>query len=123
MRPIIRDAIFLRYSLIHVIYNLFCEYACTGAPLMRPIWMEFPTDEAGFDVTDRFMFGPSIFVAPKMKRNLLYDLEDPDEVFGATKRRYYRDEFDNLHIQLPGGPDVVGRKNQVLWYDFQTATI
>lgn len=90
---------------------------------MRPIWMEFPTDEAGFDVTDRFMFGPSIFVAPKMKRDLLYDLEDPDEVFGATRRKYYRDEFDNLHIQLPGGPDVIGRKNQVLWYDFQTAKI
>jgi len=37
----------------------------TGVPIIRPMWYEFPTDTATFDLDQQFMFGSSILVAPK----------------------------------------------------------
>ena len=122
VQTVIREAIFLRYSLIHVVYNLFCEYTCRGTPLIRPVWMEFPTEEATFSTTNRFMFGPDIFVAPKMTRDLLYDQSDPDEMFGKGSSRTY-DRFNVFDVVLPGSPKVFGGHDHVLWYDFQTSQL
>ena len=53
------------------------------------------------------MFGPDIFVAPKMTRDLLYDDEDPDEMFGNSKH-FNRGQYNSLVVVLPGGPEIVG---------------
>jgi len=36
----------------------------TGMPPMRPLFVDFPGDAPAWDVTDQFMFGPSLLVAP-----------------------------------------------------------
>ena len=84
--------------------------------------MEFPTEESVFSTTNRFMFGPDIFVAPKMTRDLLYDREDPDEMFGPGPSRNH-DQFNNFEVVLPGSPKAVGGHAHTLWYDFQTSRI
>jgi len=51
-----------RYRLLPYIYTLAEEASRTGLPMMRPIFLEFPTD---FDRADtEFMLGPSLLVAP-----------------------------------------------------------
>lgn len=36
----------------------------TGAPLMRPLFFDFPADEATWSIDDEFLLGPDILVAP-----------------------------------------------------------
>ncbi|WP_151477957.1 alpha-amylase family protein [Streptomyces albicerus] len=35
-----------------------------GTPLMRPLFVDFPQDEASWGIEDQFLFGPDILVAP-----------------------------------------------------------
>uniref|UniRef100_A0A7N0TZF4 Probable glucan 1,3-alpha-glucosidase n=1 Tax=Kalanchoe fedtschenkoi TaxID=63787 RepID=A0A7N0TZF4_KALFE len=57
---LIREAIHLRYSLLPYFYTLFREANTTGIPIMRPLWMEFPSDETTFSNDEAFMVGSSI---------------------------------------------------------------
>lgn len=57
-----RDAIRTRYMLLPYFYTLFREANTTGVPVMRPLWMEFPTDEAAFNNDEAFMVGNSVLV-------------------------------------------------------------
>lgn len=41
--------------------------ATEGIPLLRPLWLEFPTDDQTFELTDQFMFGGSVIISPKLK--------------------------------------------------------
>ena len=61
---IIRQAIRERYALLPYIYTLFEESHRTGAPVLRPLWYEFPTDTTVLKIQDSFMLGSSILVAP-----------------------------------------------------------
>ena len=49
---------------------------------MRPIWYEFPKDENTFSMTEMFMWGDAIMVAPKIRGsvNPHFDLYDQDQV-------------------------------------------
>ena len=40
-----------------------------GAPLMRPLFYEFPEDSESWNVEDEYMFGPDILVAPILYEN------------------------------------------------------
>jgi alpha-glucosidase len=64
---ICRDAIRQRYRLLPYLYNLFHEASTTGAPVMRPLFWEFPDDEHGYAVEDQFLLGPALLVAPILK--------------------------------------------------------
>ncbi|KAK9096126.1 hypothetical protein Sjap_021623 [Stephania japonica] len=59
---LMRDAIRTRYILLPYFYTLFREANTTGVPVMRPLWMEFPADEATFKNDEAFMVGDSILV-------------------------------------------------------------
>ena len=65
---IIRQAIRERYALLPYIYTLFEESHRTGAPVLRPLWYEFPTDENVFKIQDSFMLGSAILVQPVLKQ-------------------------------------------------------
>lgn len=47
-----------------------------GTPVMRPLFFDFPEDEAAWCVEDQYMFGPNILVAPILEA-------------GARERRVY----------------------------------
>lgn len=53
--------------------------ADTGAPVMRPLFYDFPEDKASWEVEDSYMFGPDLLVAPVMEA-------------GMTERRVYLPE-------------------------------
>ncbi|KAK4841077.1 hypothetical protein QYF36_025035 [Acer negundo] len=59
---LIREAIHVRYMLLPYFYTLFREANTTGIPVVRPLWMEFPSDEATFKNDEAFMVGNAIFV-------------------------------------------------------------
>ncbi len=72
----------LRYELLPYIYSAaYCSYK-TGAPFMRALWMDFPSDPEVADIRDEYMFGPAFLVAPVVDQ-------------GATSRNVY----------LPAGSD------------------
>lgn len=58
----IREAIHTRYALLPYFYNLFHEASVTGSPLMRPLWLEYPTDPETFTVEDEFLLGSDLLV-------------------------------------------------------------
>lgn len=59
-----RKYIRLRYKMMPYIYNLFVEASRTGLPLMRPLVLEYPEDEEVYRISDQFMFGQDILIAP-----------------------------------------------------------
>lgn len=66
---IIRTAIRERYALLPYIYTLFEESHRTGAPVLRPLWYEFPTDTYTFKLQESFILGSSILVQPVLTQD------------------------------------------------------
>lgn len=54
----------LRYQLIPYIYSQAKITYDTGAPFMRPLWMDFPNDPNVADLGTEYMFGPAFLVTP-----------------------------------------------------------
>jgi alpha-glucosidase len=79
-----RASVELRYRLLPYLYTLFREHAETGAPVMRPLWFEYPDDARTYTVEDEYLVGRDLLVAPVVRES-------------ATKRGVY----------FPGGGDWV----------------
>ncbi len=71
-----RKFISFRYRLLPFLYTEFFKTHNSGLPIIRPLFMEFPEDERTFEVSDQFMVGEAILVAPVLER-------------GAEKRLLY----------------------------------
>jgi alpha-D-xyloside xylohydrolase len=80
--PILEKYLKLRYQLIPYIYSLAHHTEQTGAPYMRALFMDFPSDPMVASLGDEYMFGPAFLVAPVTEQ-------------GATHRVVY----------LPAGAD------------------
>ncbi|XP_075723711.1 glucosidase 2 subunit alpha isoform X13 [Rhipicephalus microplus] len=61
---LVRGALYQRYALLPLWYTLFFENERSGVPPMRPLWMEFPLDKAGFAVDDEHLVGNALLVHP-----------------------------------------------------------
>ncbi|XP_071962090.1 neutral alpha-glucosidase AB-like [Antedon mediterranea] len=61
---IVRSAIRQRYALLPFWYTQFYISSLNGAPVMRPLWALFPTDENTFKTEDEFMIGNALLVHP-----------------------------------------------------------
>jgi alpha-D-xyloside xylohydrolase len=62
--PILEKYLRLRYALMPYIYSLAHTTHTTGAPFMRPLFMDFPDDPKVADIGNEYMFGPAFLVAP-----------------------------------------------------------
>ncbi len=71
-----RASIELRYRLLPYLYTLFREHTETGAPLMRPLWFEYPDDQRTYLIEDEYLVGRDLLVAPVV-------------VEATTKRKVY----------------------------------
>jgi alpha-D-xyloside xylohydrolase len=80
--PILEKYLRLRYELMPYIYSLGYHNWQTGAPIMRALPLDFPSDPKVADIRDEYMFGPAFLVAPVTEQ-------------GATSRKVY----------LPAGTD------------------
>lgn len=77
----VRQALRERYRILPYLYSVFREANVTGAPVMRPMFFEFPLEKsvalAASD--DQFLVGSSLLVAPA-----LYPSSDPSDL-GKTR--------------------------------------
>lgn len=61
---IIRRAIKERYALLPFWYLLFYRAHMFAEPVMRPLWVEFPTYPDSFGVDKQYMLGDALLIAP-----------------------------------------------------------
>ena len=67
--PILVKYLKLRYQLLPYIYAQARKSEETGAPFMRALFMDFPTDPKVTGLNDEYMFGPAFLVAPVTAQN------------------------------------------------------
>jgi alpha-glucosidase len=61
---IMKKFIQLRYRLLPYFYNVFRETHETGCPVLRPMFFEYESDRNTHTITDQFLIGKSLLVAP-----------------------------------------------------------
>lgn len=61
-----RQAIKTHEKLAPYIWDQVQSTLKTGDPIMRPLFFDFPKDEASYTVTDEWMLGPAVLAAPKL---------------------------------------------------------
>jgi alpha-glucosidase len=59
-----RRAIERRYTFLPYIYNAFFESSRSGMPMMRALVLEYPDDPATYNLSDEFLFGHDLLLAP-----------------------------------------------------------
>ena len=65
--PILSRFLFIREKLRPYIRGLMQDAHETGAPVMRPLYYDFPADPQAAETEDCYMFGPKLLVAPVME--------------------------------------------------------
>lgn len=76
---IMKHYIEVRESMRDYTRSLMEESSKTGAPIIRTLFYEFPNDEKAWNITDEYMYGSKILVAPvchkgEVKRNVYLPL-------------------------------------------------
>lgn len=99
----IEKAIKLRYTLLPYIYSNSWAITNQAGSIMRPLIMDFAADKNTHNLTDQYMFGNSILVAPVVKP-MYVDKQD-----GKGKEDY--SIVKNRSVYLPSGAE---------WYDYET---
>ena len=64
---ILKKFLFIRERLRPYIRQQMKSASETGAPVMRPVFFDFPADKHAWEVEDAYMFGPDLLVAPVME--------------------------------------------------------
>jgi alpha-glucosidase len=64
IEDVARRMLAVRYALLPYWYNAYVETTRTGAPVLRPLWFEFPGDDEAFAHDDEMFIGPSLMAAP-----------------------------------------------------------
>nr|CAD7202109.1 unnamed protein product [Timema douglasi] len=90
----VKTSLLLRYSLLPYYYTLLREASQTGTPIIRPMFMEFPTDNRTWDLDQQFMVGSSLLAVPGLKEG------------AVTVEAYLPDENNTTWYLLAGGHPV-----------------
>jgi len=61
----------LRYQMLPYVYALADEMSRTGIPMMRPLYLEYPTEPALVDESYNYLWGHDVFLAPKVENFLM----------------------------------------------------
>ncbi|MGI5192593.1 glycoside hydrolase family 31 protein [Streptomyces sp. CA-288835] len=69
-----RSAIATHERLAPYIWDQVQQTLRTGDPIMRPLFFDFPKDEASYTVTDEWMLGPAVLAAPKLDEGTTRDV-------------------------------------------------
>lgn len=64
IEPIARQYLNLRYQLLPYNYTLTRETYDTGLPPMRALWIQYPDDSTVSNLSDQFLWGADLLVAP-----------------------------------------------------------
>lgn len=97
---ILTKYLFIRERLRPYIRDCMKAASDTGAPVMRPLFFDFPEDKVCWGVEDSYMFGPDLLVSPVMEA-------------GMTEREIY----------LPGGTVWTDAYTKKTYEGGQTVTV
>lgn len=89
---IIRSAIQRRYTLLPYYYTLAFHASVNAAPIMRPLFFDYPEDDKTYDMQDQFLIGSNLLVKPVVE-----------------------EDMKSVAVYFPGGSDAV-------WYDYEDET-
>ncbi|HEU5139530.1 MAG TPA: glycoside hydrolase family 31 protein [Bacillales bacterium] len=64
---IVTKYIRLRYKWMPYLYTIFKEASESGVPVMRPLFIEYPDDSKTYNLSDQFLVGKTVLVAPILK--------------------------------------------------------
>ncbi|GAC1365046.1 MAG: hypothetical protein NVSMB3_13620 [Acidobacteriaceae bacterium] len=64
VEEICRRYLNLRYQMLPYLYSSVAQTHATGLPLMRSLWIAYPTDAKATLTADQYLWGDSILVAP-----------------------------------------------------------
>jgi alpha-glucosidase (family GH31 glycosyl hydrolase) len=114
VQRVIKEAVFLRYDLIHYLYTQFYLASTEGTPIMRAMWYEFPEDPKAMNATKQFMWGESFLFVPKLKKPM----------FKMNRYFFPRNEDDrekwwSVDVYLPSHQK---RDYDTIWYSYMTKT-
>jgi len=100
---ILRKLIMLRERLRPYIHKYMDIASQTGAPLMRPMFFEFPDDPVCYSLGDQYMFGEDILFAPIVAQGqterTVY-LPEGEWVNVNDKQVYQGNRYVNAHAEL-----------------------
>ncbi|MDX1618457.1 MAG: glycoside hydrolase family 31 protein, partial [Balneolaceae bacterium] len=82
---ICRQAINLRYRLLHYLYTAFRRYCTDGTPLLTPMVYYDPSDKEARKHQDEFIFGDHLLVSPVLEK-------------GQKKKKVYLPEGEWYHF-------------------------
>lgn len=97
---ILKKYLFIRERLRPYIRECMKAASETGAPVMRPLFYDFPEDKKSWGVEDSYMFGPDLLISPVMEA-------------GVTQREIY----------LPEGTDWKDAYTGEVYKGGQTVTV
>ena len=108
-----RKAIERRYRFLPYIYNAFYRASQTGMPIMRALVFEHADDPATWGMSDEYMFGSDLLVAPVLEphatgrsvylpKGQWYDLRN-DSSFTGGKSANVEGAIDELPLFVPEG--------------------
>ncbi|KAI8867416.1 hypothetical protein GQ42DRAFT_56104 [Ramicandelaber brevisporus] len=82
---LIRDAVRARYRLLPLWYTLFHQASVHGTPIVKPMFIAFPSVSEAFSVETQYMVGDSLLICPVLypRANAVQAFFPSDEVSGG----------------------------------------
>ncbi|XP_053304771.1 neutral alpha-glucosidase AB isoform X2 [Spea bombifrons] len=121
---LIREALQQRYALLPFWYTLFYRALREGEPVMRPLWVEFPSDVSTFAMDDQYMLGSALLVHPVTEANsrgvhiylpgageVWYDAHSYQK-YEASQSFYFPVTSNSIPVYQRGG-SIIPRKNRL----------
>lgn len=109
------NVFYWRYRLLPFFYTLLYEAHNTGAPLARPLFFEYPEDNATWKIDNQFLLGNSILVSPALEpgqtsirayfpKGIWYNLFDPSKMIRAVDHGVWEElpapqDTINVHVR------------------------
>ena len=125
---VVRKFAMLKNRLMPYLYAASVEAHTTGAPMMRPMMLEFPDDPACDTLDRQYMLGESLLIAPVFTKegDVQYYLPDGEwtNLLDGTKKtggRWQKEVHDFLSLPLmvrPGTILPMGRETMRPDYDY-----
>ncbi|KAH9856749.1 alpha-glucosidase [Lenzites betulinus] len=104
-KSIVRDMLRLRYAMLPVWYTAFREASVTGLPVLRPHYVAFPHDEAGFAIDDQFFIGSSgLLVKPVTRKSATEEtvyLPEDQVYYDYFSHQAYRGAAKGKNVTVP----------------------
>ncbi|XP_041037951.1 neutral alpha-glucosidase AB-like isoform X1 [Carcharodon carcharias] len=121
---LIRTAVRERYALLPFWYTLFYHAYRTGEPVMRALWVQFPSDVNTFSLDDQYMLGDALLVRPVLepdvrgvqvylpgKGQFWYDVHSHQKHTGS-QNLYVPVTISTIPVYQRGGT-IIARKERV----------